>query len=226
MTNGYCSNCAMCGSPLRADQAFCPVCGAIAPQTPSVPAAAFAPQSPAARAGQAAAVASRAYGAIGQLAGLAGMGLAPPWQRVAGAGQPNIGAFLSAAALPGAQRAIRASLKRPGAALAVTTVFSLAVAMITGGTGALSLYKAIPQFVLGGFTSLLSLATGSKGGRIRKTTGIFGAVTAVAQLGFAAYTLISGAHDGISAWVIVPQVVAMASSLVMAIKTSVVAFRR
>jgi hypothetical protein len=227
MANGHGSYCIVCGSPLRADQSFCTKCGAPPRQVPSGPTAEPDTRSPAATKAhitQAVATASRAYATVGQMAGLAGMGFALPWQKVAGLAQADIGAFLSAAALPGAQRAIRASLRRPGLALAATTVLDVAVAVITGGTSAL--YKAIPRLVLSGSTSLLSLATGSKGGAVRKATGVLGAVTGLAQLGFAAYTLISGLDAGTSAWVIAPQVVVMASSLVAATKTMALAFRR
>ncbi|MBN1631264.1 MAG: zinc ribbon domain-containing protein [Thermoleophilia bacterium] len=197
------SYCVKCGSPLNAEQAFCAACGTSRDQARSL--------------------ASRsAQGIVAQAAGLAGAGFALPWHTLAGAGRPDIGALLSAAALPGAQQAIRASLKRPGLALAATTVLDVAVAVITGGTSAL--YKALPRLVLGGATSVLSLVTGAKGGGIRKATGIVGGVTALAQLGFVAYTLISGAGD-VSAWVLVPQVVAMVSSFVMAVKTTFVALR-
>jgi hypothetical protein len=245
MANGSEWWCSKCGSRLGGHQDFCPDCGTPRLQAPSMPAPCEAkspaayltpsplptgphphptPPSPGTRTGQAPAVASRAYGAVARAAGVAGIGLALPWQRVAGAGRPDIGAFLSAGALPGAQRAIRASLKRPGLALAATTVLDLAVAVITGGTNAF--YKAIPRLVVGGSTSFLSLATGSKGGRLRRATGISGTVTAGVQLGFAVYTLIAGIGDGTSALVIAPQVVAIASSLVMAVKTMAVAFRR
>lgn len=150
------------------------------------------------------------------------MGFALPWQTRAGAGRPDMGAFLSGAALPGAQRVVRASLKRPGIALAATTILDVAVAVITGGTSAL--YKALPRLVLGGATSVLSLVTGSKGGNIRKVTGIMGGVTALAQLGFAVYTLVTGVGE-LSAWLLVPQVVAMVSTLVMAVKTMLTALR-
>lgn len=250
MAPGCGSLCATCGLPLGEAQAFCPQCGTprpptrqpaatrpmpgLMPQAPAAPITPFplpqaitaqpaAPSVPA-RTGQAAAAASRASGVVAQMAGFAGMGFALPWQTVAGGIPPDIRAFLSMAALPGAQRAIRASLKRPGLALAVTTALDLAVAAITGGTGAL--YKAIPRFVLGGSTSLLSLVTGSKGGQLRKVTGALAAVTTLAQLGFALYTLIAGIGHDTSALVLVPQLVTMTSSLVMAVKTAIVAFRR
>jgi hypothetical protein len=80
--------------------------------------------------------------------------------------------------------------------------------------------------VLGAATSVLSLVTGSKGGTVRKVSGLLGAVTALAQVGFAIYTLVSGLDAGISGWIITPQIVAMVSSFMTAAKTTVVAFRR
>jgi hypothetical protein len=230
MSGGYGSFCTRCGAPLGADDEFCTHCGTPRQHVPSGPgvAAAVAAQPPAGGArppaGQVLAVASRAYGVVGQVAGLAGLGLALPWQRVAGAGQADIGALLSAAAVPGARRLVGASLKRPGLAMAATTVLDVAVAVVTGGTSAL--YKALPRLVLGGATSVLSLATGRKAGNLRRLTGIMGGLTAAAQLGFAVYTLITGLDSGTSAYALVPQVVAMLSSLVMAAKTMAVALRR
>jgi hypothetical protein len=155
---------------------------------------------------------------------MAGMGFALPWQKVTGAGQPDIGAFLSSAAFMGARRAIGGSLRRPGLVLAATTVLDLGVAWITGGTNAL--YLAIPRFAISGSTSLLSVITGSKGGQLRKLTGIFSAVAAIAQIGFGIYTLASGLKGDTSALVYAPQLVAMMSSLAMAVKTMTVAFKR
>ena len=234
MTNGYGGFCGKCGGALRTDQTFCSLCGtprggptggppvgsppASGPSTPSTLGSA------AAGAGRAVSGASRAYGVVTQVAGMAGMGFSLPWQKVVGAGRPDVGAFLSTAALSGARQAIGGSLRRPGLALAATTVLDFAAAWITGGASAM--YLAIPRLVISGSTSLLSVVTGSKGGRLRKITGIFAAVAVLAQLGFGAYTLITGLGDGPSPLEYVPQLVAMISGLVMAIKTMTVAFRR
>jgi hypothetical protein len=149
--------------------------------------------------------------------------VALPWQTVAGGQQPDIRGFLSAAALPAAQGAIRASLKRPGLAMAVTTTLDLAVSGITRGwPGVLA---AIPRFALGGATALFSLITGSKGGPLRKLTGAVSGVTAVVQLGFTGYTLVAGVLGGTSALLLIPQVIAMLSSLVLAVRTTASALK-
>ncbi len=222
MSDGYVGFCTKCGARFTADEVFCTKCG-----TPREHAAAPAASAPGptlvAQAGQAAHTAQRAYGAVAQVAGIAGMGVALPWQTVVGNQQPDIRAFLSAAALPAAQTAIRASLKRPGIAMAVTATLDLVVSGISGGSGAL--VAAIPRFLLGGATALFSLITGSKGGPLRKLTGALGGVTAVVQLGFTGYTLVTGVLAGTSALLLIPQVIAMLSSLTMAVKTAVTALK-
>ncbi len=224
------SFCMRCGSAFKANDVFCSTCGAARVVAgPTAGSAGSSPAMPGGPSGRgpvgAAQVVSRAYGAAAQAAALAGTGLAMPWQRLTGAAMPDIGALLSAAALPGAQRAIRASsLKRPAAAMMATTLLDVVVAVVTGGTSAL--YKALPRLILGLVTSVLSLATGSKAGRLRVITGAVGAATAAAQLGFAAYTLCAGFDDGTSWYALAPQVVAMVSAFIMACKTVAVAARR
>lgn len=236
MSDGYVAFCTKCGARFTADEVFCTKCGAprehaAGPATstaaPAQPQTTPAPGAPAptlmAQAGQAASTAQRAYGAVAQVAGIAGMGVALPWQTVVGGQQPDIRAFLSAAALPAAQTAIRASLKRPGISMAITAVLDLVVSGVTRGWG--GVLGALPRLLLGGATALFSLITGSKGGPLRKLTGAIGGVTAVVQLGFTGYTLVSGVLGGTSALVLIPQVIAMLSSLVMAVKTAVTALR-
>lgn len=221
MSNGYVGFCTKCGTRFDGPELFCTKCG-----TPREHAADPAPAAGPTfvqQAGQAAGTAQRAYGAVAQVAGVAGMGVALPWQTVAGGQQPDIRGFLAAAALPAAQGAIRASLKRPGLAMAVTATLDLAVSGITRGWP--GVIAAAPRFLLGGATALFSLVTGSKGGGLRKVTGAVSAVTAVVQLGFTGYTLVNGVLGGTSALLLIPQVIAMLSSLVMAAKTAVTALK-
>ena len=240
MSDGYASFCTKCGTRFEGPEVFCTKCGAprehaVAPAAtaPAVgtpaPVTSAATPAPApgptlvAQAGQAAQTAQRAYGAVAQVAGIASMGVALPWQTVVGNQQPDIRAFLSAAALPAAQGAIRASLRRPGLAMAVTTVLDVVVSGITRGWG--GVLASLPRLLLGGGTAALSIITGAKGGGLRKATGVLGAVTGVVQLGFTGYTLIAGALGGTSALLLIPQVIAMLSSLVMAVKTTVAALK-
>jgi len=204
-TEGFCSKC---GTPMRAGAAFCHGCGA--PRK----------TQPAQTARPTLATVARTVSAT---AGVAGMGAALPWQTIVGGQQPDIRAFLSAAALPAAHQAVRASLKRPGIAMAITTTLDLVVAGITGGTGAL--VAAIPRVLLGGATALFSLVTGSKGGPLRKLTGAVAGVTAFVQLGFTGWTLVGGLLGGTPVLTLLPMVIAMTSSLVMAVKTVLLAFR-
>lgn len=226
MSDGYVGFCTKCGARFTGAESFCTMCGTPREQAAGSVAGVAAPNvgpTLVAQGGQAAQTARAAHSAVAQVAGIAGMGAALPWQTVTGTQQPDIRAFLSAAALPAAQTAIRASLKRPGIAMAVTTVLDLAVSGISGGTGAL--VAAIPRFLLGGATALFSLITGSKGGPLRKLTGAVGAVTGVVQLGFTGYTLVTGVLGGVSMLLLIPQVIAMTSSLLMAVKTAVTALK-
>lgn len=222
MSDGYVGFCTKCGTRFDGPEVFCTKCGAPRERTTASPAPAPGPGL-VQQAGQAASTASRAYGTVARVAGIAGMGVALPWQTVVGGQQPDIRAFLAAAALPATQGAIRASLKKPGIAMAVTATLDLVVSGVTGGGGAV--LAAIPRFLLGGTTALFALITGSKGGPLRKLTGAVGGVTAVVQLGFTGYTLVTGVLAGTSALLLIPQVIAMLSSLTMAVKTAVTALK-
>jgi len=223
MSDGYVGFCTKCGTRFDGPEVFCTKCGA--PREHAAPAESQAAPGPTLvqQAGQAAATASRAYGTVARVAGVGGMGVALPWQTVTGGQQPDIRAFISAAALPAAQGAIRASLKKPGIAMAVTATLDLVVSGITRGWG--GVLGALPRFLLGGATALFSLITGSKGGPLRKLTGVIGGVTAVVQLGFTGYTLVSGVLGGTSVLMLIPQVIAMVSSLTMAVKTAATALK-
>lgn len=196
--------CARCGAAIVSGNSFCTRCGTRV-------------------AGDASSLGS-AYGAVASIAGMTGMGLALPWRTVYEAEDPDIRGLLSAAALPAARQAVRASLRRPGIAMAVTATLDLAVTIVTGGIGAVA--STLPRFLLGGSTAVLSLLTGRKGGALRMATGVASLVTIAVQLGFAGFALSSGLVEGDSLLLVVPGVVAMLSSLVMAVKTAVVALRR
>jgi len=132
--------------------------------------------------------------------------------------------MLSRAAMPTARTVVQRSLKRPGLSMAATTVLDLFVAGVSGGPAAL--VGAIPRALGGGLTSLLSLATGSKGGALRGLTGAVSLLTALVQVVSLGWTLIGGLADGTSLLTLAPMAVATASALLMALKTASVALRR
>ena len=68
-------------------------------------------------------------------------------------------------------RATPASLRRPGFMMGITAVLDLVVTLQLGG----SVAAALPRLALGGATSVLSLVTGSRGGRPRSVCGMLGA---------------------------------------------------
>lgn len=144
-----------------------------------------------------------------------------PWQTVVGDRQPDIGAFLAAAARPAAQAAVRASLRRPGIAMGVTAALDLVVTLLLGGP----LAPAAPRALLGGATSALSIVTGSRGGPMRTLSGALGVVTAVVQGGSLLWGLVAGFGSGEPLLTLAPMLLATASALVMAVKTIAVAFR-
>jgi len=153
------------------------------------------------------------------------MAAAVPWRTITGAEQLDVRSFLSTSALPTARRAVqRASLRKPGLSLAATTVLDLFVAAVSGGSGALG--AAVPRFLMGGLTSLLSLITGSKSGALRGVTGVVSLLTALVQAITVVVALIGGLLDGASLLSLGPMAVAAASALVMAVKTASVALRK
>lgn len=211
MSDGSALYCNRCGGPLGSLDRFCRGCG-----TPrSLPAA--KPKAAAARLAPTAGIA-------GTVAGTASMAAGLPWQTIAAGQTPDLRAMLSRAALPAAHSAIRRSLKGPGLSMAATAVLDLVVAVVTGGSGALG--AAIPRFLMGGLTSLLSLITGSKGGALRDLTGVVSLLTAFVQVVSLGVALIAGLLDGTSPLALAPMAVAAISALVMAVKTASVALRR
>ena len=152
------------------------------------------------------------------------MATAVPWQTIVGDERPDIRALLSGAAVPVARQALQRSLRKPGLAMAVTTILDVAVAALTGGMGAVA--GVLPRALAGGLTSVLSLITGSKGGTLRSLTGVVSLITALIQVVSLGQTLLAGLRTGTSLLTLAPMVVAILSALTMAIKTASVALRR
>ena len=132
--------------------------------------------------------------------------------------------MLSRVAMPGARTLAQRSLKRPGLSMAATTVLDLFVAGISAGPA--GLLGALPRVLGGGLTSALSLITGTKGGPLRSLTGAVSLLTALVQVVSLGWTLIGGVRGGSPFLTLAPMMVAMASALVMALKTASVALRR
>jgi hypothetical protein len=218
-TGGFCTKC---GAPLTGDTAFCTKCGAARGPAAAAPLSAPVQQQP--LTSQATSVAGQARMAYGMAAGAAGMAIAMPWQTVYGGQSPDIGRFLSAAALPAAQQVVRRSLRKPGIALAVTSVLDLTVALIMGGAGAVP--AALGRLALAGTTSVLSIVSGSKAGPLRTAAGVMGIVTSVVQLGSTGWALVGGLSAGTPFLSLIPSIVAMLSTLAMAVKTTITAFRK
>lgn len=203
--------CTKCGTQLGDAAAFCRKCGA--------PRATLPARGPA-TAGTAASTAAAAFSMATGAAGAAVL----PWQTIIGAEQPDIRAFLSQAALPSAQRAIRASLRPLGFPMAATAVLDLVVALVIGGPAALG--SAVPRALMAGLTALLSMITGGKGGALRGITGAVAIVTALVQAGSLLMGLGSGITAGTPLLQLAPTAITTASALTMAIKTTVTALRR
>ena len=123
-----------------------------------------------------------------------------------------------------AQQVVRRSLRGPGVALLATSALDTGVAVITGGSAALA--PAVGRLALASVTSLFSLVTGRRAGPLRAITGVLGVATTCVQLGSTSVALYGGLHAGTPIVTLLPGVIAMVSTLVMALKTSIVAFRR
>jgi hypothetical protein len=147
-----------------------------------------------------------------------------PWQTIVAGETPDLRGMLSRVAMPGARTLVQRSLKKPGLAMAVTTVLDLIVAGLSGGGGALA--GALPRVLAGGATALLSLVTGSKGGALRSVTGFVSLGTALVQAVSLVLTLVNGVRTGMPFISTLSMVVAIASALTMAVKTASVALRR
>ena len=228
--------CTRCGATLQQGQAFCTSCGASLAELSAAEAAAetaFVQPAPSAprvlkRARSAAAnagsIAGQSRSAYAVAAGAAGLAAALPWQTLHGAEQPDIQAFVTSAALPLAQQAVRRSLRGTGVALLATSALDLGVAVVTGGPAALT--PALQRFAMAAVTSLSSIVTGRRSGALRVITGLLGLATMCVQLGATGWALYGGLQSGTPVMTLLPSIVAMLSTLVMALKTSIVAFRR
>lgn len=221
MTRGPSAFCGTCGRPFAGQEPVCSSCGRPrgivddGVRTPPPPAS--PPPAPPRRARRPGpSVAGRALGA----AGIAGV---LPWQTVVGGQQADIGRFLTDAGAASAKSAVRASLRRPGLALAVTTVLDLAVASLAGDA---ALQSAIPRAGIGLLTGLLAVLTGRRGGFLRVLSGLAGAASAVAAVASGGLALLASAGEGGDAQALLPQAVTLASCLVVAVRTAVLAFRR
>nr|NLI49454.1 zinc ribbon domain-containing protein [Propionibacterium sp.] len=219
--------CGHCGRPFADGAAFCGTCGrprgtlgpdAPAPDAPApvvpTPAAPRVPRTPRTpRTPPAAQVALAASGLVSAL----------PWQTVVAGRRPDLTAWLTQAGASAASSAVRASLRRPGLALVVTTALDLLVAALAGPA---ALQAAWPRALAGLVTSGLALASGSRGGPLRTLAGLAGVATTLVGLVSAGLALLTAAGAGADPAVLLPQVVTMVSSLVVAARTATLALRR
>lgn len=211
--------CTACGAMSPPNAPSCVRCGAWLLQ--SVPAAPPPPAAPSP-------AAPRAARATQALTGVARAATMVPgaWQTVVGSQTPDLRAFLAQAGTPLAQGAARAALRRsvrrPGIALAVTTVLDLVIVAVTGG----SLGAALPRTLSGLVSSGLAMATGRKGGALRALSGATSLVTTLLGLVTAISALRSGLDSGTTLLTLAPSIIGTASMVTMAVKTAVVAFRR
>ena len=108
--------------------------------------------------------------------------------------------------------------------LAFTVAIGVAVALLTGGSSAL--VSALPRLLIGAVASILSIVTGSRTGPLRTITGIVSAVTALVALVSLGVTLYQGIAGDEALLALLPTAIAVASSLLAAVKTTLVALRR
>lgn len=202
--------CGHCGRPFADGAAFCGSCGR--------PRGTLAPDAPRPAAPRPAAprVAQVALAASGLAAGL-------PWQTVIAGRRPDLTPWLTRAGVTAASSAVRASLRRPGLALVVTTALDLLVAALAGPA---ALQAAWPRALAGLATSGLAIAAGSRGGPLRTLAGLAGAATTLVGLGSGGLALLAALEVGADPAALLPQVVTLASSLVVAARTAALALRR
>lgn len=158
--------------------------------------------------------------ALGQAAVTAGL----PWQVVTGSQRPDVRSMLATAALPMAGAAVGRSLRRPGLALGFTTLMDLLIVLVMGGGGALA--AAAPRVISGLVTSVLSVVTGRRRGPVRVLAALGSVVTVGLQalaLAASVGAMLDSGADGLEA---VPGIVAMASALAVASRTTVMALRK
>lgn len=207
---GYCTRC---GAALVEVNRFCTSCGA--PR--DVAASQGVTPTPRPTPAPSASVAGTAVAAASMAAGL-------PWQTIIAGQTPDLSSMFARMVVPSAHKAVNRSLRRPGVALAVTTVLDVFVAGVTGGGAGIS--SAIPRVIGGSVTSALSLITGSKGGALRGLTGVVSLLTVLVQVVSLLMALGRGVLDGAPLLTLAPMAVATGSAAVMAVKTASVALRR
>lgn len=217
MTEGRISFCTTCGTKIAGAANFCRRCG-----TPVRRESSSASVPEAIR--REAEVPRHAYTVVAQLGGIAGAAVAVPWQTIVAGETPDLTAMLARVATPGARALAQRSLKKPGLALAATTILDLFVVGVSGGAAAL--VGALPRVLAGGTTAALSLVTGSRGGPLRTVTGVVSMVTALIQVVSLSITLIAGLSSGAPLFSTLSMVVAIASSFAMAVRTALLALRR
>lgn len=211
--------CMKCGTPLDPAAAFCMRCGA--PRADVARRAGSATGGPTVAANPAL-IARQAMSTAGTAASMGGM-LALPWQTIVAGESPDIRSLVSAGA-PIAQRVVMASLRRPAIALLVTTLLDLTVALISGRPGALWMVGL--RIAMGVGTAALGMIVGSKGGVLRKITGVASIVTGLVQTGSLLFTAFSGAISPAGLLGLIPSILTQASSLVMLVKTAIVSLTR
>lgn len=219
--------CTKCGGALRPSATFCTRCGAPVVVTEPLPQAAGAEGAPVAGpqqswAAQATSVAGQVQGMYATANTAAGLAMSLPWQTIAG-NEPFDPKGFALAVAPAAQQAVRASLRRPAAALAITSALDLAVAYISGQPAAMQM--ALVRFGVAALTALLGMLAGSRGGPLAKLTGASSVVTALVQLVSFARTAFAGLSAPATLLPLLPSFVSQVSALVMAVKTAIAGFR-
>lgn len=206
----------------------CPACGAMSP--PNAPSCVRCgawllrpvPAAPPRAAPPRVALATQAFTNVSRAATM----VPGAWQTVVGSQTPDLRAFLARAGTPlvqgAATPALRRSVRRPGIALALTTVLDLVIVAVTGG----SLGAAFPRTLSGLVSSGLAMATGHKGGALRALSGATSLVTTLLGVVATVSALRSGLDSGASLLTLAPSIIGTASMVTMAVKTAVVAFRR
>lgn len=209
------ATCSGCGAKVGVESSYCARCGVPLAHTkmppPPPPPASPPPPPP-----------HSSPPFVAQLAGapaLAGL----PWQTVSGGRQVDLAAFLSAAAMPTARSVMQSSLRRPGLALLATTALDLVVAWLTGED---ALAAAVPRALVATVSGLLAILAGSKAGVLRTLAGLAGAVTGTVQLGTLSFAIVDAVQAEADLLVVLPQLVILGSSFVLALKTLFSAFRR
>ncbi len=201
MAQGVPAFCGSCGHRFTQQEGLCPSCGrprATPVQTGRAPARTVPP------------AAQLSLSAV-------------PWQAVFGDQPPDLGALLSRTAVPAIATAAGSSLRRPGIALVVTALLDLVVAATAVPSTAAGALPRVGSALLAG---ALAAAAGAKGGLLRRLAGVAGVLAAVVHLAAAGLSLVAVMASGEALVGQLPQLVTMASSLVLAARTALSALRR